>query len=85
MTNYEQLFQEQMNNFEFAKAYYEARLERILAEMLDILKDKICQNESKENLIKLAQCGQWLKRKIVGANDVEKFVIIGVMPAMLTT
>jgi len=53
MTNYEQLFQEQMNNFEFAKAYYEARLERILAEMLDILKDKICQNESKENLIKL--------------------------------
>ncbi len=51
MTNYEQLFREQMKDPRFAKAYYEANLERIITEMLDTLKDKIQQNEPKENLI----------------------------------
>ena len=53
MTNYELLFQEQMKNPQFAKNYYEARQERIFTEMLNNLKDKISQNEPKENLIQL--------------------------------
>ena len=52
MTNYEQLFQAQMQDPQFVKAYYEARIERIVDEMLDILKDKITHNEPKENLIR---------------------------------
>ena len=40
MTNYEKLFQEQMKNPEFVKAYYEAKLDRKLDEMLDNLKEK---------------------------------------------
>lgn len=51
MTNYEKLFQEQMKNPEFAKAYYEARLERKLSEMLEDLKEKISKDEPKEVLI----------------------------------
>ncbi|OQX15114.1 MAG: hypothetical protein BWK80_41260 [Desulfobacteraceae bacterium IS3] len=53
MTNYEQLFQNQMKDPQFAKAYYESRLERMITEMLDTLKDKIYQNEPRENLIHL--------------------------------
>ncbi|MCD6295691.1 MAG: hypothetical protein J7M30_00895 [Deltaproteobacteria bacterium] len=52
MTNYEQLFQAQMQDPQFVNAYYEARIERIVDEMLEILKEKITQNESKENLIR---------------------------------
>jgi hypothetical protein len=53
MTNYEQLFQAQMQDPQFVKAYYEARVERIVDEMLDTLKDKIVHNERKETLIRL--------------------------------
>ena len=53
MTNYEQLFQVQMQDPQFVKAYYEARVERIVDEMLGTLKDKIVHNEPKETLIRL--------------------------------
>jgi hypothetical protein len=53
MTNYEQLFQNQMKDPQFAKAYYESRLERMITDILDILKDRIYQNEPRENLIHL--------------------------------
>jgi uncharacterized membrane-anchored protein YjiN (DUF445 family) len=53
MNNYEQLFQAQMRDPQFVKAYYEARVERIVDEMLDTLKDKITNNEPKENLIRV--------------------------------
>lgn len=52
MTNYEQLFQEQMKDPQFAKAYYEARLDRIIKELLDSIKEKISNNEPKEMLLK---------------------------------
>ncbi|MBW1704774.1 MAG: hypothetical protein JRJ86_06360 [Deltaproteobacteria bacterium] len=52
MTNYEQLFQAQMQDPQFVNAYYEARIERIVDEMLEILKEKIAHNEPKENLIR---------------------------------
>ena len=52
MTNYEKLFQEQMKDPEFAKAYYESRLERIFNELLENLKEKIANNEPKEVLLK---------------------------------
>jgi hypothetical protein len=52
MTNYEKLFQEQMQDPEFAKAYYESRLERIFNELLENLKEKIANNEPKEVLLK---------------------------------
>ena len=51
MTNYEKLFQEQMKDPEFAKAYREASLERMLNEFLENLKDKISKNEPKEDLL----------------------------------
>lgn len=51
MTNYEKFFQEQMKDPEFAKAYREARLERMLNEFLENLKDKISKNEPKEDLL----------------------------------
>lgn len=53
MTNYEQFFQAQMQNPQFVKAYYEARVERIVDEMIDTLKDKIVRNEPKESLIRV--------------------------------
>ena len=53
MTNYEKLFQAQMQDPQFVNAYYEARVERIVAEMLDTLKDKISNNEPKETLIRV--------------------------------
>ena len=49
MTNYEQLFHAQMQDPQFVKAYYEARIERLVSEMLNTLKDKIIRNEPKEN------------------------------------
>ena len=52
MTNYEILFQEQLNNPEFAKAYYEARIERQIDEILQDLKEKISRDEPKELLIR---------------------------------
>jgi hypothetical protein len=52
MTNYEKLFREQMKDPEFAKAYREARLERMLNEFLEDLKEKISRNENKEVLLK---------------------------------
>lgn len=51
MTNYEKLFQEQMRDLEFAKAYRETRLERMLNDFLENLKEKITKDEPKENLI----------------------------------
>ena len=51
MTNYDKLFQGQMKDPEFAKAYREARWERLLTEFLESLKDKISKDESKENLL----------------------------------
>ena len=52
MTNYEKLFQEQMKDPEFAKAYYESRLERIFNDLLEKLKEKIASDEPKEILLK---------------------------------
>ena len=52
MTNYEILFQEQMKEPQFAKAYYEAKLERMLKELFDNLKEKISNDEPKEVLLK---------------------------------
>jgi len=51
MTNYEKLFQEQMKDPQFAKAYHEARLERMLIEFFENLKEKISKNEPKEVLL----------------------------------
>ena len=51
MTNYDKLFHEQMKDPKFAKAYRETRIERLLNEFLESLKDKISQNEPKENLL----------------------------------
>jgi len=51
MTNYEKLFESQMQDPQFVKAYYQARVERVLDEMLESLKGRIAQNESKEDLI----------------------------------
>lgn len=51
MTSYEKLFQEQLKDPEFAKAYHEARWERMLNEFLDDLKDKISKGEPKEDLL----------------------------------
>ena len=42
-----------MQDPQFVNAYYEARVERIVDEMLDTLKDKIVNNEPKESLIRL--------------------------------
>jgi hypothetical protein len=52
MTNYEKLFQEQIKDPEFAKAYYESRLERIFNDLLENLKEKINSDEPKEILLK---------------------------------
>ena len=41
------LFQSQMQDPQFAKAYREARLERILNDFLENLKEKISQNAPK--------------------------------------
>ena len=51
MTNYDLFFQEQMRDIQFANAYYEARIERLIDEMLTTLKEKIRHDESKENLL----------------------------------
>ena len=51
MTNYEKLLQDQMKDPQFAKAYLDARLERLLIEFLENLKEKISQNEPKETLL----------------------------------
>ena len=53
MSNYEKLFQAQMQDPQFVKAYYEARVERIVDEMFNTLKDKISHNEPKESLIRV--------------------------------
>ncbi len=49
--NYDKLFQEQMKNTEFVKAYNEAKLERRFLEILEDLKEKIIRNEPKEVLL----------------------------------
>jgi len=51
MTNYEKLFQDQMKDPQFAKVYLDARLERLVMEFLENLKEKISQNEPKEALL----------------------------------
>ena len=53
MTNYDQLFQQQMKDPQFAQAYYDARIERLFDEMLMTLKEKIFHDEPKENLLKI--------------------------------
>jgi hypothetical protein len=52
MTNYEKLFKEQMQDSQFAKVYYESRIDRMLNDLLGSLKEKISNNESKEELLK---------------------------------
>jgi hypothetical protein len=52
MTNYDKLFQAQMKEPQFAKAYQEARLERMLSDFLDNLKEQISRNERKDVLLK---------------------------------
>jgi len=51
MTNFERLFQEQMKDPQFAKAYREAHVERMLNEFLEDLKEKISKDECKEVLL----------------------------------
>lgn len=51
MTNYEKLFQDQMKDQQFAKFYAEARVERMMNEVLDDLKKKISDNEPREVLL----------------------------------
>jgi len=58
MTNYEQLFHAQMQDPQFVKAYYEGRIERLVSEMLNTLKNKIIRNEPKENLIRVIESFQ---------------------------
>ena len=41
-----------MKDPQFAKAYYDARLDRILRELLENLKEKISKDEPKEVLLK---------------------------------
>lgn len=53
MANYERLFQDQMQDPRFARAYFDARLERILQEMLDTLKEKILHDKPKEELVQM--------------------------------
>ncbi len=48
MTNYEQLFQEQMKTPDFAKAFHEVRLERVMNDMLERLEEQIVHNTPKE-------------------------------------
>jgi len=48
MTNYEKLFQEQMKDPGFVKAYHDARLERMLNEFLENLKEKISKDGPKK-------------------------------------
>ncbi len=55
MTNYERLFQEQMKDPQFVKFYAEARIERILNEMLDDLKEKIANNEPRKILLETVE------------------------------
>jgi hypothetical protein len=69
MTNYEQLFYDQMQDPKFAKAYYDARLERIMSEMLDALKEKIAQNEPKDSLMKLIDSFQQQIHQTVTLNS----------------
>ncbi len=52
MTNYEKLFQDQMTDPQFANAYYyKARIERMLNNLLEDLKEKITRDEPKEVLL----------------------------------
>lgn len=53
MTNYEQLFQQQMKDPQFVNAYYDARVERLMVEMLNTLKENMFHDEPKENLIQM--------------------------------
>ena len=53
MTNYEQLFQQQINDPQFVQAYYDARLEYVFDDMLMALKEKIFHDEPKENLLNM--------------------------------
>jgi hypothetical protein len=69
MTNYDQLFHEHMQDPQFAKAYYEARLERIISEMLETLKEQITRNEPKERLIQTIDSLQ--QQLHLTANDAE--------------
>ena len=41
MTNYEKLFEAQMQDPQFVKAYYQARVERVLDELLESRKEDI--------------------------------------------
>jgi aspartate/glutamate racemase len=52
MTNYEKLFKEQMQDSQFAKVYYESRIDRMINDLLESLQEKISNNESKEELLK---------------------------------
>ena len=51
MTNLAKLFQEQMKDPKFGKAYYEAWVDSMVQELLDELREKISRNESKETLL----------------------------------
>ena len=66
MTNYEKLFQDQMKDPQFAKAYHDARLERMVNEFLESLKKKISQNEPKEILLNTIDSMQ----KQIGASQI---------------
>ena len=48
-----------MKDPQFAKAYYDARIERMLNQLLEDLKEKISQNEPKEVILKSIDSIQW--------------------------
>ncbi|MFQ5631645.1 MAG: hypothetical protein ACE5I1_22970 [bacterium] len=64
MTNYEKLFQKQMKDPQFAKAYNEARIERMINDFLENLKEKISKNEPKEVLLETIDS---MQRQIVSS------------------
>lgn len=51
MTNYDRLFESQMQDPQFVKAYYHARVDRVIDEVLEGLKYRIAREESRESLI----------------------------------
>ncbi len=52
MTNFEKLVQEKMKDPEFAKGYLEEKLKLDLEDALEMLKQKVLNSESKEEIVK---------------------------------
>ena len=78
MTNYEKLFQKQMKDPYFVKVYNEAKLERMLNEFFENLKEKISMNESKDVLLRTINSMQrqigWISQNQLTENLAEKSI-----------